>query len=316
MLDEKPVLLIGYNRPDLMTRVLDSLLNLPLSQLYISVDGPKSLSDLEKVKSVQKVILEHRVSRNQKYRFMQQNLGCKNHVLDSLKWFFLFEVEGIVLEDDCLPDVSFFNFCKSSLDVYRNVPEVLMITGTNFDLKNHHPSIPMFSIFPHVWGWASWKDRVENYLREVENPEITSPIKAIKNTRGLGIVNSIYWALISLNMRFNKIDTWDYQLALFSFKNRMLTLVSPINLIENIGFNSESTNFFFKANKYISQKRETLPRTENVFMTPTENKEYDKNFTRKVIRSSKLRTLFKPLGTLIIPNKIVTVLKTHLRKFV
>ena len=316
MTNEKPVLLIGYNRPDLITRVLDSLLDLPISKLYISIDGPKSLSDLEKVKSVQKVILVHQFSRNQKYRFMQQNLGCKYHVLDSLKWFFDFEAEGIILEDDCLPDVSFYNFCKSSLDLYRNVPEILMITGTNFDLKKYQQPISMFSIFPHVWGWASWKDRVENYLREVENPEITSPIKAIKNTRGLGIINSFYWALISLNMKFNKIDTWDYQLALYSFKNRMLTLVSPINLIENIGFNSESTNFFFKANKYISQKRGTLHRTDNIFMTPVKNKEYDRNFTRKVIRSSKLRTLFKPLCTLIIPKKIVPMLKTQIRKFV
>jgi hypothetical protein len=315
MTSEKSVLLIGYNRPVHMQQVLDSLIDWPISNLYVSIDGPKSLDDFANVKSVQKIIQDHRVSGNQKYRFLQRNLGCKKHVLDALKWFFLFETEGIVLEDDCLPDISFYNFGKSSLDLYRNATEVLMVTGTRFNLQNSQPHLSTFSSFPHVWGWASWKDRVENYLENIENPEITSPLEAIKNTRGLGIINSLYWALISLNMKFNRIDTWDYQLALFAFKHKMLTFVPPINLIENTGFNSDSTNFFFKANKYISQKRGTLPVLENVYISPTKNLEYDRNFIAKVIKSSKLRTIFKPLGTLIIPKILIITLKSQIKKF-
>jgi hypothetical protein len=95
----------------------------------------------------------------------------------------------------------------------------------------------------------------------------------------------------------------------------MLTFVPPINLIENTGFNSDSTNFFFKANKFISQKRGSLPFLENVYISPTKNLEYDKNFITKVIKSSKLRTILKPLGTLIIPRVIIITLKSQIKKF-
>ena len=313
MTNQIPILLVGYNRPELMRRVLNCIEKWPYLKLYISIDGPKTVIDNDSVKLVHILVSEHLSTKKQAIRFMPHNLGSKKHMLDSLKWFFANESSGIILEDDCLPDETFYLFCKNLLSIYKDDKNVLMISGTHFNTIEHNPNIHTFSTFPHVWGWASWKDRVDNYLNIVNDPKTTNPLDAMKNVRGFGFINSVYWALIALNVKFSKIDAWDYQLALFAFKNNYLTAIPPINIVENIGFDVKPTNFFFKVNNFISQDKFSLINNDFYHTPPNKNSEYDLKFVTNVIESNRVITILKPLITLIFPKILILKIKRIIR---
>ncbi|KAB1986870.1 hypothetical protein, partial [Haemophilus parainfluenzae] len=57
-----------------------------------------------------------KVERN----YSEVNLGCRKRISSGLTWAFESVEEAIVLEDDCLPELSFFNFCETLLEYYRD----------------------------------------------------------------------------------------------------------------------------------------------------------------------------------------------------
>ena len=64
--------------------------------------------------------------------------------------------EIIVLEDDDVPSVSFFTFCKEMLDKYEQDPRITMIAG--FNNEEITPGVPYDYFFAStfsIWGWAS-----------------------------------------------------------------------------------------------------------------------------------------------------------------
>src|SRR5205085_2322622 len=90
--------------------------------------------------------------------FREKNLGCKIAVSSSLQWFFGQVEMGIVLEDDCVPDLTFFAYCESLLFKYREDHRVMHISGTNFlgRKSSSYPQSYYFSKYVSIWGWASW----------------------------------------------------------------------------------------------------------------------------------------------------------------
>ena len=90
--------------------------------------------------------------------FQNNNLGCKKGCLTAINWFFENEEKGIILEDDCLPHLDFFNFCEILLDRYFNDDRVSFITGDNFQDGNLRGDASYyFSKYINLWGWATWR---------------------------------------------------------------------------------------------------------------------------------------------------------------
>src|SRR5690606_32538012 len=97
-----------------------------------------------------------------------QNVGCKLGVSGAIDWFFEQEEMGIILEDDCLPDVSFFSYCQDLLVRYRDDHRVMVVSGSNYHPgKTFGKSSYYFSQYPHIWGWASWRRAWEKYDLEM-----------------------------------------------------------------------------------------------------------------------------------------------------
>ncbi len=109
-----PILLIVWRREDLVSKLISSLRHVRPSLIYVSCDGPKpkdSYSEIQ-VNNVRKVIeLEIDWPCTVKRNYSSTNKGCRLAVIDGLKWFFDYEEEGIILEDDCIPHHDFFAFC-------------------------------------------------------------------------------------------------------------------------------------------------------------------------------------------------------------
>ena len=104
------VLFLLFNRPDTTSKVFEKIRQIKPQRLYVASDGPREsyYGEIEKVKSVREIIKKIDWSCEVKTLFREKNLGCKKAVSSAISWFFNYEEQGIILEDDCLPHIDFF----------------------------------------------------------------------------------------------------------------------------------------------------------------------------------------------------------------
>ena len=150
-------------------------------------------------------------------------------------WVFEHVEAAIILEDDCVPGESFFNFCSIMLNAYRDDNRVMMITGTNllFDDDLVEESY-YFSQFFSIWGWATWRRSWSKYDITMSRwPEFKS--KKMLESVSKNKLFREYLEMIFDEIYQGKDDTWDYQWFFSGLVQRGLCIVPAKNLIRNIG---------------------------------------------------------------------------------
>jgi len=150
---EKPILFIVFKRLDTTKRVFEQIKKLKPLKLYIASDGPRNESEKAKVLQVREFILKNiDWDCKVKTKFRDKNLGVGFGPNDAIDWFFSHEEEGIILEDDCLPSISFFYFCQELLDMYRDNKKIGVIQGFSPFSQKDYPYSYFFSIYDLKWG--------------------------------------------------------------------------------------------------------------------------------------------------------------------
>ncbi len=240
-----PILFLVFNRPDTTAQVFDRIRQIQPAQLFIAADGPRAAKEGEKENcdEVRNIILKDiDWPCDVKTLFRDKNLGCGLAVSRAITWFFDNVEEGIILEDDTLPDPSFFDFCKSLLEKYRNDDKVKMISGNNFQNgKWRGDGSYYFSAYSHTWGWATWSRTWQQYdlsLNELNESNIENYIRKYFNQTLL----LEYWKKTFLQLKAGMFDTWDFQLLFSIWKNEGVSILPNKNLVSNIGFGQFSTH--------------------------------------------------------------------------
>lgn len=224
-----PVLFLVFNRPDKTRQVFERIRNLEPKYLYIAADGPRKSrpKELQKCNEVREIVGAIDWDCEPKYLLRDENMGCSKAIVSAIDWLFQNEENGIVLEDDCLPDPSFFLYCSELLDKYKDENQIMMISGSNMGHTSGAFSY-FFSDYGQIWGWATWKRAWSNYEKEinVRNP----PIKFLSSQE------KRFW-----KRNFRTI-IWDVQWAVYSVrKNKGIAILPNTNLISNIGFGPDAT---------------------------------------------------------------------------
>jgi hypothetical protein len=169
-------------------------------------------------------------------------LGCKKRVSSGIDWVFEQVEEAIILEDDCLPDPSFFRFCQESLQRYRHDARIGMISGDNFQLgREPITDSYYFSKYVHIWGWASWRDRWQAYDVDMG---LWPQVRDQRRIEDLVLEKSEvpFWQSIFERVYRGEIDTWDYQWVFANWCMGRLNILPSVNLISNIGFGADATH--------------------------------------------------------------------------
>ncbi|WAK74147.1 hypothetical protein AP9108_32515 [Arthrospira sp. PCC 9108] len=154
-----PVVLLIFRRPDTTQKVFDVIRQVKPQQLLVIADGPEPGNDLEAQKCAQTRAIIDRVDWDCQVltNYSDFNLGCKQRVASGLNWVFGLVEEAIILEDDCIPDISFFQFCQQLLIRYRDDHQIFQITGENTHGYQSANSSYYFSQYSFYWGWATWR---------------------------------------------------------------------------------------------------------------------------------------------------------------
>jgi hypothetical protein len=240
-----PVAFIIFNRPDATERVFAEIANAKPTKLLVVGDGARTSQhgEAERVAAtraiVQRVDWDCEVLTN----FSDSNLGCRARVSSGIDWVFENVEEAIILEDDCLPDQTFFRFCQEMLQHYRHDQRVGTISGDNFQFGRRYGNESYyFSKFVHLWGWASWRDRWAGSY----DVDMTQWPRLRDEGRLVDIVGNkreaAYWGIIFDRVYRGEIDTWDYQWVFANWLEGRVSIHPSVNLISNIGFGREASH--------------------------------------------------------------------------
>ncbi len=246
------VLLLVYNRPKETSRILKLLSKYKFKKIYVSSDGPKKNDELNINFHKNVSILNSLDKKKYSINRLKKNYGCKIAVSKGINWFFKNETKGIILEDDCIPNSSFFKFCEIMLNKYKK-SNVMVISGNNF-LRNKIKidQSYYFSKYNHCWGWATWK---RSWIKYDGDMKKWKKFKSSKKWKTLLNNNTErrYWEKIFNLCKSNKIDSWAYPWLLSIWINNGCTIIPKYNLVKNIG-EIGTNNSFYKKNDYKTKK--------------------------------------------------------------
>ena len=242
-----PVAFIIFNRPDTTARVFAEIAKVKPPKLLVVADGPRPSrsNEVDKCAAARAVIEQVDWDCELITNYSDINMGCRQRVSSGLDWIFKMVEEAIILEDDCLPHPTFFRFCDELLEKYRDDERIMAISGNNFQAgrKRTHYSY-YFSRYNHLWGWATWCRAWHYYDVDMKLwPEIKTQNRLKDILEDSDAVK--YW-LDKFQMiyegRERRADTWDYQWTFACWLQSGLTILPNVNLISNIGFNTDATH--------------------------------------------------------------------------
>jgi len=260
-----PILFLTYKRPQETNNILNILLKINPRKLYIFQDGfKKKFSKSEKLNHLKtRKIIKKFDKITSKKIFYKKNLGQRIIGYKILKHVFREEEKCIVLEDDCVPNKSFFKYCDIMLKKFKNDKNVAHISGCNLFYGTHKKKISkndfFLSKYPHFMGWATWKNKWEKYY----DPNIKDWPKNKKKFMSLDNLKigekrffNFYLSKIYENKNYK---AWDMQWIYYNLLNNFKTVVPNKNLIKNIGFNNSPSGQGARKFRNLSTKNLIFP---------------------------------------------------------
>lgn len=234
------MLLLVFNRPDETAKVFAAIRAAKPAQLYVACDGPRRdrAGEADIVEKVRQIATTVDWDCEVKTLFRKENLSCGKAVSGAITWFFDQVDAGIILEDDTVPDLSFFPYCEELLAKYAKDERIGMISGNNHLPEYSFSNSYLFSKFKWTWGWATWRRSWANQDLEVRMMSSSQSSSILKNM-GYKASSERLWTRNLHKLEVQSVNTWDYQWFLALGAQNQLSIIPRYNLVANVGFGTE-----------------------------------------------------------------------------
>lgn len=251
----KPLLILAFNRPNHVKRLIDSLRPYKPQKILIGIDGPRKNNQQDR-KKISRVLIELKKidwTTDVDYRIRETNLGLRFAVADAVTWAIEKYGEVIVVEDDIEVGPEFLSFMTDMLDAFRDDGSIGHISGYNLVptnlLKNPNDKF-RYSIVPESYAWATWSRAWELF-----DPSL-SWSKSV-STRALKVKTGTFWAAASwkinfLDARKERINTWAYRWVATLWANDLRCISPNRNLIKYTGQDEGTHTFLPTRHKELS----------------------------------------------------------------
>lgn len=237
-----PVCLLVYRRPELTRRVFEAVREARPRRLLVVADGPGQGDEAETrlCEMTRAIVQDVDWDCAVQTQFADSNMGLRARVSSGLSWVFSQVEEAIILEDDCLPDPSFFPYCAELLNRYRNDERVMLISGDNAHGYRPRSASYYFSRYALIWGWATWRRAWARY-----DDLMTSWPKS----RDSGWTERLFpdpGAAAQWRAKFedghSRFNSWARAWIYACFQHKGLCAIPGHNLVSNIGFGQDATH--------------------------------------------------------------------------
>lgn len=241
-----PVVFITFNRLDTVKTVFGQIKKAQPDKLYLISDGARrdKEGEADKVNAVRAYVEDNIDWECSVIRiYSDENLGCRARIASGLDEVFNREESAIIIEDDIFPHDTFFEYCQTLLEWYKDDLRIGMLTGCNlcpeYDTKESY----IFSKIPEIWGWATWRRVWKMYRGELMQEELEQLKRSgyLKNYWGRWYGNTVFKGL--KDVQLGRMSAWSYHFLYVLAANNQLCIAPGKNLISNIGFGrADATN--------------------------------------------------------------------------
>jgi len=246
-----PILLIGYNRPELIKKRLEEIGKFQFKHLYISIDG----SNPSITNKMRQTIKECRPSLQNieiiHTKFHKLNLGLTKHITSSISNILLTYEYIVVIEDDVRLSENFYLNMLNGLNLLKKHKIKGIVTGFSpIEITKYRCNKNFWRLtqYTPIWGWSCSAELWSSYKYDISAENINSELR-----------KSLAWNNLTRNQkniwtgRFEKIQkypfsTWDIQLQYLSFKNSFTNLSPFSRITNNEGF-SDTRSMHTKGTK-------------------------------------------------------------------
>jgi hypothetical protein len=256
-----PVIFIIFNRPTKTEKVFAAIRQAKPEKLLVIADGARGdrSGEVEKCEATRAIIDRVDWDCQVLTNYADTNLGVKNRVASGLNWAFTEVEEGIILEDDCLPDASFFPFCEELLERYREDERIGIISGLNLQFGRQRSDCSYyFSRYHYSWGWATWRRAWQHFDLDMKMWAMIRDGNWLKDIFNGDLYAIHYWNIIMQGAYENELKTWDYAWLLSFWSQNYLSVVPNANLIDNLGFDGEGTHTFDPNSKFANLATQSI----------------------------------------------------------
>jgi hypothetical protein len=240
---ETPVALVLFRRPDRTRRVFEAIRRARPTRLFLIADGPGSAEDRAGCEAARAVVEEVDWPCEVTRDFADRNLGIKHRLPSGLDGMFAEVDRAIILEDDCLPDETFFPYCAELLDRYADLDRVMHVSGSQLvrPAPRREASYHL-SRYVHIWGWATWRRAWRRF--DVSLSQWHELDRQAREERLEELFDSPderrYWRYVWDNSA--EIENWDAQWSYAVMAADGLAANPNRNLVSNVGFGAGATN--------------------------------------------------------------------------
>lgn len=242
---ETPIALVLFRRPDRTRLIFDEIRQARPTRLFLIADGPRGPSEAAECEAARAVVEDVDWPCEVTRDYADENIGLRRRLPSGLDGVFAEVDRAIVLEDDCLPDRTFFRFCDELLERYAAEDRVMHVAGSQLlrdppaGTASYH-----FSRYVHIWGWATWRRAWRRFDVELgdwhalDRPERDARLRSMFG----GESERRYWRYVWDNS--GAIENWDAQWSYAVLAGQGLAVNPNRNLISNVGFGEDATNAF------------------------------------------------------------------------
>lgn len=237
-----PVSVMIWTRPDLQREQFEVIKHARPNVLFLTSDGGRNEHEMALIAESRAIFDEIDWCCTIHKMFWDTNQGMYrvSRQAGSYKWGIADRM--VLLEDDIIPSVSYFQFCKDMLDKYENDLRVLGICGMNHEgITNDTDGDYFFSREASIWGMATWKRTIEN-----RNFDYSKNQYALKSISDAAALNPDFQRRLfgyAKNERYEgHVAGPEFWYAFDVFAQNQLYVIPTKNLISNKGCTSGSAH--------------------------------------------------------------------------
>lgn len=234
-----PVLLIGYNRPELFKRRIAEISKMPIKHLYISIDGGPA----SHARQINDVIKESK-SEFKKFETFNlfhhtKNLGLVKNITSSISTVLEKFKYVVVIEDD----IELSNNFYTNMVLGFNVQMILNLNGIvggysplNLKRYRHLPNYWRVSKYCNIWGWGCTAKLWSEYKFDLNYVDFSTTLNKSNTWKELNSWQKELWTNRFIKVQNSPFSTWDIQLQYLSFLNDFQNIYPISSFVRNEGF--------------------------------------------------------------------------------
>jgi len=241
-----PILLMFFVRPEKLKYSFEAVKKARPKQLFLVSDGPRENypNDKKLNEKCKQIVEDINWECEVHYKYANKNKGMHYIGMNAFKWAFEHVDRLIFLEDDVVPNQSFFPFCENLLERYKDDLRVHTICGMNHTgIYDKPDSDYFFSKRGSIWGFALWKRSFELFDFTFSYYNSTYYMNLLLNSFDKGDRKNIENKIILQKKRWEE----NKELAPFEllngasfFLNNCLMIIPKKNMINCMGISENS----------------------------------------------------------------------------